>query len=262
MSSAAEDEVSDGYVPQPRTVGWRRIGVRAGLAAPDHASEAAAPGISGMRFIQQATIPPAGECGCGNCCCRCYERRHLLVAFALARPRSMPRQLGDREGPVAAAFVFDTMPHMEYRHDNKTRLDAAAKWPSASCRMPEESQLAVLDSTHGAGVPGRSGCSQAADRRGLISTARAAIDATLEWAVELLKTWTCGRRFTCSRIWPAWPGSRRRPDGWLRSSRSCPASRVYLIDVGVTEPQDCGLGEIQLSNQILARTAPCMSART
>ena len=54
--------------------------------------------------------------------------------------------LGEREGPVAAAFVFDTQPHMMYRHENQTRLEAAremALWILP--RLPEESQVGVLD---------------------------------------------------------------------------------------------------------------------
>ena len=51
-----------------------------------------------------------------------------LVALALARPVLRGAGwLGDREGPVAAAFIFDTAPRMELRDANRTRLEQAAE---------------------------------------------------------------------------------------------------------------------------------------
>ena len=48
-----------------------------------------------------------------------------LLAFALARPSvKLAGALGSQETPVAAALVFDAAPHMEYRHENHTRLEA------------------------------------------------------------------------------------------------------------------------------------------
>src|SRR5690606_39102633 len=68
---------------------------------------------------------------------RTFRLRHWLLlamriaaiaclALALARPviQSAPL-LGDREGPVAAALVFDTLPRLDYESANQTRLDAA-----------------------------------------------------------------------------------------------------------------------------------------
>ena len=53
-----------------------------------------------------------------------------LLAFALARPSvkiKFAGVLGSQESPVAAALVFDAAPHMEYRHENKTRLEVAQR---------------------------------------------------------------------------------------------------------------------------------------
>src|SRR3990172_9691788 len=49
-----------------------------------------------------------------------------LLALALARPSVVSSgMLGDQEAPVAAALVFDTNPRMQYRQQNKTRLEVA-----------------------------------------------------------------------------------------------------------------------------------------
>ena len=53
-----------------------------------------------------------------------------LLAFALARPSMQvpaAASLGSQEAPVAAALVFDAAPHMDYRHENKTRLEVAQR---------------------------------------------------------------------------------------------------------------------------------------
>ena len=52
-----------------------------------------------------------------------------LLALALARPSmKLAGAIGNQEAPVAAALVFDAAPHMEYRHENQTRLEAARRF--------------------------------------------------------------------------------------------------------------------------------------
>ena len=71
-----------------------------------------------------------------------------LLALALARPSMVASgMLGDQEAPVAAALVFDTNPRMQYRQQNKTRLEVAketAQWLLP--QLPPESDVAVVDS--------------------------------------------------------------------------------------------------------------------
>ena len=51
-----------------------------------------------------------------------------LLVLALARPTIRGSGwLGGGEAPVAAALIFDTAPHMGYRHQNKTRLEEAVQ---------------------------------------------------------------------------------------------------------------------------------------
>src|SRR5271170_4508746 len=88
---------------------------------------------------------------------RRLQLRHLLLlllragaiailAFALARPSiKFSSRLGSQEAPVAAALIFDAAPHMQYRRDKKTRLEAAQEigaW--LLTQLPPESQIAVF----------------------------------------------------------------------------------------------------------------------
>ena len=49
------------------------------------------------------------------------------------------------------------------------------------------------------------------------------------------------------------------PDRYARQFAEIPGLAVYVIDVGVLEPRDLSLGEIQLSGQVLPRNAPLRS---
>ena len=59
---------------------------------------------------------------------------------------------GGQEAPVAAAFVIDTSPRMQYRQGKETRLDAAlelATWLMP--QVPANSDIVVLDSSGNSG---------------------------------------------------------------------------------------------------------------
>jgi hypothetical protein len=75
-----------------------------------------------------------------------------LLALALARP--VLRGAGwlpESEGPVAAAFVFDTAPRMMLREGNQTRLERAKAMAKVLfSKLPSGSQVAVFDT---AGTP-------------------------------------------------------------------------------------------------------------
>ncbi len=83
-----------------------------------------------------------------------------LLAFALARPSiKLGTAAGSQEAPVAAALVFDAAPRMEYRHENRTRIEVErelGQWLLA--QLPEQSEFAVIDTQIGSGgafLPGR-----------------------------------------------------------------------------------------------------------
>ena len=72
-----------------------------------------------------------------------------ILALALARPSiKFSHRFGSQEAPVAAALIFDEAPHMQYRRDKKTRLEAAqeiGQWLLQ--QLPPASQIAVCDSS-------------------------------------------------------------------------------------------------------------------
>jgi aerotolerance regulator-like protein len=183
-----------------------------------------------------------------------------LLAAALARPTiHASGMLGaDREGPVAAALVFDTLPHMEYRYENKTRLDAArevALWLLA--RLPDESQIGVLDAASNAPVfQVDLGAAQQRIQRMDAAAVGQPLSATLEAAAELLETSHLRHEiyvFT-DLTRGAWTtGSAASLQAKLHKLRE---ANLYLIDVGVEKPQDMGLGDVRLGGQVLAKNTP------
>ena len=55
----------------------------------------------------------------------------------------------------------------------------------------------------------------------------------------------------------AW--STDTPDRLTRALAELPGLALYVIDVGVLDPHDLSLGELQLSSQVMVATARCMS---
>ncbi len=179
-----------------------------------------------------------------------------LLAAALARPSvKLSGVLGSQEAPVAAVLVFDTSMRMAYRHENRTRLEAAqelALWLLA--QLPRESRIAVVDS--GPGLPAfqvdRGAAKHRIERLATVANSRP-LSATLDDAVELARESDLARReiyvFTdMARV--SWPGESA-PRLRDRLARVADVG-VYLIDVGVDEPVNTALGELRLSGQLLS----------
>jgi hypothetical protein len=200
---------------------------------------------------------------------RTYQLRHwlllflrmaviALLAFALARPTIQASGwLANRTAPVDAVLLFDTAAHMGYRHENRTRLDAAREisgWLLE--QLPEESRVSVVDgeSTEAVFQVDLSAASQRIERLRTIGASRTLVEQ-IGLGLDLLEK------------------SEHRPEvyvftdlaaaSWtIESGAAAEALRgrlakvgLYLIDVSVAEPQNYGLGELRLSGQVLARNA-------
>ena len=182
-----------------------------------------------------------------------------LLALALARPTvDAPGVLGDREGPVAAAFVFDTQPHMMYLRDNQTRLEAAremALWILP--RLPEESQVGVLDGRTDESVF-QVDLGAAKQRIGRLDATSAGrpVGRLLESAAELLAKSNLRREIYVFTDLARGGWSREAAGQISQRLQDLHGTSLYLIDVGVEKPQDYGLGEVRLSSQVLARNTP------
>ena len=179
-----------------------------------------------------------------------------LMAFALARPTvQFGGSLGSQEAPVAAGIVFDTAPHIGYRHENQTRLDAAKKlggWLLS--QLPGESEIAILDTRLGSGAfqVDRGAARQRIERLEVVPNSQPLVSA-IDEAVRLLKESRLERKemyiFTdLSR--GSWPSSRAAQ---LRDRlATLPGVGIYVIDVGVKDPLDYALGEVRLSGEVLS----------
>lgn len=184
----------------------------------------------------------------------------LLLALALARPSLVASGvLGDQEAPVAAALVFDTNPRMQYRQNNETRLEVAqqtAEWLLP--QLPPESDVAVVDSRTGtaAFAVDAQAARQRVERLDAAMMARPlalAVDAAVDLVAESDKPRKEVYIFTdLSRA--AWSvDSMRTLAAKLKQHTGI---GVYVIDVGVIDPSDFGLGEPRLSSQVLSKNSP------
>jgi len=179
-----------------------------------------------------------------------------LLAFALARPSvKLGIAGGSQEAPVAAALVFDAAPRMEYRHENQTRLEAARNlglWLLS--QLPEQSQIAVLDTRLGATPAFQADSGVARDLIARLETAAnsQSLPAAIGAAVKLLKQSDLPHKeiyvFTdLSR--GGWPAEQAA--ALQESLKQLDDLGVYVIDVGVADPKNFGLGELRLSGEVL-----------
>ncbi len=180
-----------------------------------------------------------------------------LLAFALARPSlKLSGGMGSQEAPVAAALIFDAAPHMQYRHENQTRLEAAKDlglWLLA--QLPEQSQIAVLDTRLGTAAVFQADRGAAKDRIQRLEAVSNSqpLAAAVGAAVPLLAQSQLPRKeiyiFTdLSRgAWPAEAAAQLR-----KQLGSLSDAGVYVVDVGVDHPADYGLGDVRLSAEVLA----------
>ena len=119
---------------------------------------------------------------------------------------------------MAAAFVFDTNPRMQYRQQNKTRLEAAqetAEWLLP--QLPNESEVAVVDSrTASAAFAVDRAAAQQRIERLEATTATQPLARALEAALELLRKATRrAKRCTCSPTCRKPAGRASRCANWL-----------------------------------------------
>ncbi len=180
-----------------------------------------------------------------------------LLALALARPtlRWAAGAMGTQEAPVAAVLVFDAAPRMQYRTQNQTRLEAAQEfglWLLG--QLPRNSEIAVLDTRLGpAAFEVDLGSARDRVRRIDPVANSQPLPVVIEEALRLLAESELASRevyvFTdLSRA--AWPDDEaaRLQDRMT----DVPGAAIYLIDVGVEQPSNYSLDELQLSAQVLS----------
>jgi hypothetical protein len=182
-----------------------------------------------------------------------------LLAFALARPSVLSSGVLDQEAPVAAALVFDTSPRMQYRQQNKTRLEIAqetAQWLLP--QFPPDSEVAVVDSRSGTAafavdVGAAHQRIERLDARAMTQPLEVALTAAIKLAHESEKPRKEVYVFT-DLARSAWSAEAMR--GLTRQLPAAADVAVYLIDVGVRDPVNFGLGDLRLSGEVLSRNSP------
>lgn len=189
-----------------------------------------------------------------------------LLAVALARPKIQSSGfIGNQEAPVAAALVFDTSPRMAYKSENKTRLESAQETASwLLTQLPLESLVAVLDSAPAQPVF-QVDLGAARQRISRLETTAAPQDlwAVIDQAVELLKKGEPERKDMPERK-ELYVFSDLAKAEWDPQASAKLRQRltevvglgIYVIDVGVKEPQNFALGELRLSAESIPRNQP------
>jgi hypothetical protein len=180
-----------------------------------------------------------------------------LLALALARPSIVASGvLGDQEAPVAAALVFDVNPRMQYRQHNQTRLEVAqetAQWLLP--QLPPESEVAVVDSrTASATFAVDVGAARQRIDRLDAATMTQPLGFALASAFKRVSESEKQRKevyvFTDLTL-AAWSSDAMRD---LQSQlKELSGIGIYVIDVGVKDPSNFGIGNLRLSGEVISK---------
>ena len=178
-----------------------------------------------------------------------------FVTLIITLTRNPGVRLGDEETPVAAVLLIDTSPRMQYRHHNQTRLQRAkelAGW--LLTQLPRESDIAIADTHLGASVfaVDRGAARKTLEGLRIDAGSRSAAEV-LSQALDMVATSEKERRevyvFT-DRTENAWPQNQQL----AKRLEQLGDVTVYVIDVGVEEVKNFGLGEVRLSRQVLPQS--------
>ncbi|MCE9525750.1 MAG: BatA domain-containing protein [Planctomycetales bacterium] len=162
--------------------------------------------------------------------------------------------LGDQEAPVAAVLVIDTSPRMEFRQENKRRLEVAQETAAWLIKqLPGDSEVAVVDSRPGAAsfAIDRTAAEKAIERLRATGTPRPLVEV-LAAAIQLVEQKQQARKeiYVLSDLTEAaW--KTNQPAEIQKTLTDHPQVQLYVIDVGSERPKNFSLGDLQLSSQIL-----------
>ena len=180
-----------------------------------------------------------------------------LLALALSRPSvKLSGGWGGQEAPVAAALVFDAAPRLQYRHENRTRLEIAQKYGEwLLTQLPRESQIAVLDTHLGPAAfqVDRGAAQQRIARLAPVANSQP-LTRVIDDALRLIGGSELARKELY--VFTDLAEAARQADAAARlQDRLNEASGVgvYLIDVGVEKPINVGVRELRLSSQVLSQ---------
>ena len=179
----------------------------------------------------------------------------FLFALAIARPEFHSDNLPAGNAPVAAAVVFDTSPRMEYRQLNQSRLDVAqetGQW--LVDQLPADSDVVILDSISPRSDfdIDRSAAKLRLDQLNVTPAARPLVDLIVNAYSIVAKSDKAQKEiFVFSDLsLSAWEPNRISRLGQLLKRH--PEISLHLYDVGVTDPRNHMIGDIELSAQTVS----------
>lgn len=183
----------------------------------------------------------------------------VLLAVLLSRVTSRQESavIGNEQAPVAAVLAFDTSPRMQYLWQNQTRLDKAreiAQWLVR--QLPRDSEVAVLDSRAGgaAFAVDLAAAERSVERLETTGVPLPLVDVA-ERAIKLSQASQKPRKEVylfsdLSRA--AWTG--QSPVLLQQRLRESPEVLLYVIDVGVEQPQNLLLGVPVTASDVLPKS--------
>ncbi|MGQ9503877.1 MAG: BatA domain-containing protein [Thermogutta sp.] len=178
----------------------------------------------------------------------------VLIGLGLARPQlEWGGRFATEEAPVAAVLIFDTSPRMAYRYQNRTRLEVAQDlglW--LLTQLPRDSDIAVMDSRNpvGAFAVDR-GSAKTQIQRLQLSAVADSMPRLIERAIALLESSDKmhGEVYVFTDLTVAgWPSSQFA--GLRERLIKTKNTAFYLLDVGIKEPQETGIREVKLSEEV------------
>ena len=176
---------------------------------------------------------------------------------ATTENRSLP--LGNSEAPVAAVMIFDTSPRMAFIHEGKTRLSEAkslGKWLVR--QLPRDSRIAILDTGLGGSQFAVDRISAAGEIDALTTGFRSQpIARMVESARRLLSNAEEEQHeiYVFSDLTAAsWQGEVTSQQIETEDEQK-PAAQVYVIDVGIEDPQNLALGKVDLPRSHITQNA-------
>ena len=219
-----------------------RTGGRADHAAPDHAAQAEAAGVSGAAIpASAARREPAAAAVAASAVVAAADGGHRAVGpgpgAAEHELEGFGGVLGSQEAPVAAALVFDTAPRMEYRHENKTRLEVARELAPGcwrNCRGKARSPCSTPAAGRSEFSADRGVAKQRIERLETVTNSQPlARSGRGGRAAARQERAGAARKFTCSPIFPGRPGPSDAAAALQDRLAAVHGVAVYLIDVGV-----------------------------
>lgn len=180
----------------------------------------------------------------------------IFLGLALARPTwTIPGTTGSQEAPIAAAIIFDTSPRMNYLSANQTRLDETKNIGQLLLKQfPPESQVAIFDSQR---LPGSFQVDFLAARERMerlaVTTVGRTVMESVQEAVKLLKNSELSQKeiyILTDLTEPGWSDFRGTTLQLFLAEMS--DVNLHLIDVGIENPLNSSITNIELSEQVLS----------